>query len=56
MMVPWRNVPGRNVLGRNVPGWNVPDTERSLGENVPRTKYTFGTDFFDKKDKMSQKF
>jgi hypothetical protein len=43
-MVPWRNVPGRNVLGRNVPGWNVPATRRSLGQNVLRIKYPFGTD------------
>jgi hypothetical protein len=44
LRVPWRNVPGRNVLERNVPGWNVPATERPLWQNVPRTKYPFGTD------------
>jgi hypothetical protein len=60
-MVPWQNVPGRNVLGHNVPGWNVPATERSLGQNVPRTKYPFGTDspsqiFWTKRTKCPRNF
>jgi hypothetical protein len=58
---PWRNVPGRNVLGHNVPGWNVPATDRSLGQNVPWTKYPFGTEspsqiFLTKRTKCPRNF